>query len=83
MYQQDRRLSDQEVQTLFERVAPALIGLAMTEATARMGPFNAWMDNDRGRLWFEWRADTQTLVAETLDGRIVGFALERSDPPAR
>lgn len=75
-YQKDRKISDAEVHVLYEKEVPLLMGQSLSEAVKRMGPFNAYMDNDRGRFWYEWRAETKAIVLEALNERIVGFSFE-------
>lgn len=75
-YQKDRKISDAEVHVLYEKEVPLLMGQSLSEAVKRMGSFNAYMDNDRGRFWYEWRAETKAIVLEVLNERIVGFSFE-------
>lgn len=75
-YQIDRKISVTEVQRLFQDVAPGLIGYAVSDAVVQMGPFNAYVDNDRGRIWYEWRSNEKILVLETQNGKISEIYLE-------
>lgn len=75
-YQKDRTLSDSEVQFFYEELFPHLIGHPIEEAVKRMGAFNAYIDNDHGCTWYEWRAVCKTLTLETRNGRITGREIE-------
>lgn len=75
-YQKDRKISDAEANILYEREVPSLLGQPLSEAIERMGPFNAYLDNDRGRFWYEWRAETKAIVLEVFNERILGFSFE-------
>lgn len=75
-YQKDRKISDAEAHLLYEREVRPLLGQPLSEAVKRMGAFNAYLDNDRGRFWYEWRAETKAIVLEVVNERIVGFSFE-------
>jgi len=75
-YQKDRCILDIDAIHFYENEVPSLLGQSISEAVRRMGPFNAYMDNDRGRIWYEWRAETKKIVLETLNGGVVRFSFE-------
>lgn len=75
-YQKDRFISDESAGIFYKNEVPSLLGKSISEAVNRMGPFNAYMDNDRGRIWYEWRAETKKITIETLNGGIVNFSFD-------
>jgi hypothetical protein len=79
IYHPDRRLSDAEVVT-FSELGANLLGASIAEITERIGPFNASLDNDRGRIWYEWRGYSKTLILESFNRCIVRASLEQQPP---
>jgi hypothetical protein len=75
-YEKSRKISDAEARSLYEKEVPSLLGQSISEAVNAMGPFNAYMDNDRGRIWYEWRAEKRAIVLEVFNERVVGFYFE-------